>query len=115
MQKAHALAPLLDTQLAGTLAQYFPGGNYNYLQIQRLVGGQWQTIHVDGDAYTAIDWARTGGDSSATSQATVTWWTRGELPGSYRVVYDGLAKHSLLGLLPTYVPFSGVSPAFQLQ
>jgi hypothetical protein len=70
---------------------------------------------TDGDPYTQFDWARTGGDLSGTSQATVTWQLRDEAPGTYRVVYNGLGKHSILGALPTYLPFTGVTPTFQVQ
>jgi neutral ceramidase len=77
------------------------------------VGDGWQTVYTDGDAYTTFDWARTGGDTS--SEATVTWELHDEQPGTYRVVYNELAKHSLLGQLASFVKFTGISPSFQVQ
>ncbi|HZU83872.1 MAG TPA: neutral/alkaline non-lysosomal ceramidase C-terminal domain-containing protein, partial [Polyangiaceae bacterium] len=65
----------------------------------------------DGDPYTAIDWTDTSSPGQATSTVTVTWLVRDADPGTYRVVYHGLAKTGA----SSYEAFTGTSRAFTLQ
>jgi neutral ceramidase len=80
--------------------------------VQRQTGGNWITVATDADPDTRFTWARIGGDLAPTSHVTVTWKLRQAEPGTYRILHHGLAKHSLLGQFPTYVPFTGMSSSF---
>jgi neutral ceramidase len=99
----------------GTLSEFYDPDTYTYLEVQRRFGDGWKTIAMDGDPYTMFDWARTGGSLSATSEATVTWEVRNVDAGTYRIVYNGLAKQSFLGLGAKYRKFVGISSEFVLQ
>jgi neutral ceramidase len=98
----------------GQLSPYYDPDTYSYLEVQKQAGSGWTTVAADGDPYTAFDWVRTGGPLSSTSEVTVTWLVRDASPGTYRVVYLGLAKR--LGPLgPTYQKFVGTSRSFSVQ
>jgi neutral ceramidase len=95
----------------GQLSPYYDPDAYSYLEVQRQAGSAWMTVATDGDPYTAFDWVRTGGALSPTSEVTVTWLVRDALPGTYRVVYWGLAKK----IGPTYQKFTGSSGSFLVK
>jgi neutral ceramidase len=110
-QAAHPQT-ILDRKLAGELGKYYDPDTYTFLEVQRKTTGGWVTVYADRDPYTSFDWQRTGGDLSPTSEATITWTLRNETAGTYRIVYNGLAKKSFLNLFPSYVKFTGISPEF---
>lgn len=103
-----------DKKLDGSLSSYYDPNSYTYLEVQKKNGSSWTTIATDNNPYTAYDWARTGGDLSATSEVTITWLVRNQQPGTYRVVYNGLAKQ-FWGFFWTYKKFTGTSREFVLQ
>ncbi|TGK06695.1 alkaline ceramidase [Leptospira semungkisensis] len=103
-----------DKKLDGSLSSYYDPNNYTYLEIQKKNGSSWTTIATDNNPYTAYDWVRTGGDLSATSEVTITWLIRNQQPGTYRVVYNGLAKQFWV-FFWTYAKFTGISKEFVLQ
>ncbi|PJZ28833.1 neutral/alkaline non-lysosomal ceramidase N-terminal domain-containing protein [Leptospira kmetyi] len=103
-----------DKKLDGTLSSFYDPSRYTYLEIQKKNGSQWTTIATDNDPYTAFDWVRTGGDLSPTSEVTITWLVRNQTPGTYRIVYNGLAKQFWL-FLWTYKKVTGISKEFVLQ
>lgn len=83
----------------------------SFLYIERLDGGNWTLIAVDGDWETKFKWLDAG---KLVSQITVEW----DIPtapapaaGTYRVRYTGDAK-SLDG---TITPFTGLSSLFAVQ
>jgi neutral ceramidase len=83
-----------------------------YLEIQRQVAGQWQTIARDWDPETTFRWQRTGGGLSPTSEVTIDWKIPEDaVAGEYRVVYHGDAR-TLLGVVTA---ISGTSPSFTVQ
>lgn len=86
--------------------------NFSWVEIQKQVGNGWQTIATDADPWTRFTWARIGGSLSAQSQVTVTWELDQATPGTYRIVHNGVARKSFLGLNPSYVNFSGASRSF---
>lgn len=80
-----------------------------FLEVQRLVDGQWRMVADDGDWATRYHWVRTFGAESA---AEISWAIPTDTPpGSYRIVHHGDAK-SLAG---TITPFSGTSRVFQVS
>ncbi|MBI2734431.1 MAG: neutral/alkaline ceramidase [Aquabacterium sp.] len=82
--------------------------NGTFLEVQRLVGGSWQTVADDGDWATRYRWVRTFGAESA---ADISWTIpAGTPPGSYRIVHYGDAKN----LIGTITPFTGTSGTFQV-
>ncbi|MBW0432510.1 neutral/alkaline non-lysosomal ceramidase N-terminal domain-containing protein [Leptospira yasudae] len=103
-----------DKKLDGTLASFYDPSSYSYLEIQKKNGTQWTTIATDNNPYTAFDWARTGGDLSPTSEVTITWLVRNQSPGTYRIVYNGLAKQFWV-FFWTYKKVTGTSKEFTLQ
>lgn len=113
-QAAHPRTAL-EKKMAGTLGEFYDPEAYTYLEVQKRDGAGWRTIATDGDPYTMFDWERTGGPLSATSVATVTWEVRNAEPGTYRIVYNGLAKQSFLGLGVKYRKFVGTSSAFVIN
>lgn len=83
--------------------------NGTFLEVQRLVDGQWRMVADDGDWATRYHWVRTFGAESA---AEISWAIPTDTPpGSYRIVHHGDAK-SLAG---TITPFSGTSRVFQVS
>ncbi|TGK09744.1 alkaline ceramidase [Leptospira selangorensis] len=103
-----------DKKLDGSLSSFYDPNTYTYLEIQKKNGSSWTTVANDNNPYTAYDWARTGGDLSATSEVTITWLIRNQQAGTYRVVYNGLAKQ-FWGIFWTYKKFTGTSKEFVLQ
>lgn len=113
-QAAHPQT-ILDRKLAGELGKYYDVGTYSFLEVQRKTTGGWVTVYSDRDPYTSFDWQRTGGSLSPTSEATITWALHNEAAGTYRIVYNGLAKKSFLNIFPSYVKFTGISPEFAVR
>ncbi|AOP35194.1 alkaline ceramidase [Leptospira tipperaryensis] len=103
-----------DKKLDGSLSSFYDPNLYSYLEVQKKNGNQWTTIATDNNPYTAYDWARTGGDLSMTSEVTITWLIRNQEPGTYRIVYNGLAKQFWV-FFWTYKKFTGISREFVLQ
>ncbi len=104
---------VLEKRMDGSLSEYFE--NYSFIEIQKKQGGVWQTVAKDDDPYTFLDWAREGGTASlsAKSSVEITWLTRHQQQGVYRVKYNGLAKEwRIFGT--QYKAFSGVSNEFVL-
>ncbi len=98
-------------QLGATVSVAFVTGhpknnlhrNGTFLEVQKLVAGQWQRVADDGDWTTTYRWERTG---LADSKATVTW--KATTAGTYRIVHHGDSK----ALNGTITPFTGTSRTF---
>ncbi|GIH92924.1 neutral/alkaline ceramidase [Planobispora siamensis] len=85
--------------------------NGTYLEVQRLVDGQWRRHLDDGDWETRYRWTRVNG-VTGTSKATVTWDVEPDTPaGTYRVVHSGDRKR----LLGPVTPFTGASRPFTVS
>ena len=112
-QAAHPRTTLIK-KLDGTLSNYYDPESYNMIEVQRRVNGNWQTVATESDPYTSFQWVRTGGDLSATSEATVLWKIRNQPPGTYRIRYHGLAKRWYF-FWTSYQKFTGTTDSFQLQ
>src|SRR5262249_58072542 len=97
-----------ELQVAGSLKPYYDPGSYSYFVIEKQSGSTWNTAHVDGDPYTAFDWADTSTLGNGASAVTVTWLLRNVEPGTYRIVYNGLAKTGA----SSFMPFHGTSGTF---
>lgn len=77
-----------------------------FLEVQKKVGNDWQTVFNDADWCTRYRWAR---DGIAGSTATIQWFIPPETqPGTYRIVHYGDAKD----LFGTITPFTGASNSF---
>ncbi|NCC67132.1 MAG: alkaline ceramidase [Clostridia bacterium] len=95
----------------GKLGKYYSDpDNYSYMEVQKLENGKWTTVRDDADPYTTFSWERTTGSLSAYSQVTLGWLLRDAEPGTYRLVYNGIAKN-LFGI---YTKFTGVSGQFKV-
>ncbi len=112
-QAAHPRTALIK-KLDGTLSSYYDPSTYRMIEIQRRVNGNWQTVATEDDPYTSLQWIRTGGDLSATSELTVLWKIRNQAPGTYRIRYHGLAKRWYF-FWTSYQKFTGTTSSFQLQ
>jgi hypothetical protein len=97
----------------GKLGEYYNPDTYSFLEIQRKSGSDWKTAAKDDDPYTYFDWKRTGGSLSLTSEVTITWDIRNAEPGTYRILYHGLAKSNYL-IMKKYLKFTGTSNSFIL-
>ena len=81
----------------------------SFLEVQRLVGGQWHTIANDNDWTTRFRWKRING-FWGTSQATVEWDIDADVaPGTYRLSHHGTRKAPITFTLH---PYSAVSRSF---
>lgn len=60
--------------------------DYSYMEVQKLVNGSWETVYTDSNPYTTFKYSG--------STATVGWLIKNEdvQPGTYRLVYNGIAK-----------------------
>lgn len=67
--------------------------NYSYLYVQKKEGNKWVNVRNDEDPYTYIHFTGHAylGDGY---NATVGWLLRNVEPGTYRLVYNGVAKDS---------------------
>lgn len=84
---------------------------YSYMEVQMLSDdGQWQTVLTDTDPYTTFKYTD--------STATVGWLLKGNNyeSGTYRLVYNGIAKTSGEGLFSSdYKAFSAASSEFAVE
>lgn len=82
--------------------------NYTYMAVQKQEGGKWVTIRTDADPYTFIQW--NGNGVTKQKNATVGWLLRDVEPGTYRLIYNVVAKKAS----DSYKAFSVASSAFQV-
>ncbi|UUY08872.1 neutral/alkaline ceramidase [Pseudomonas sp. J452] len=83
-----------------------------FLEVQRKVAGNWQTVARDNDWSTEYHWLRKDG-FWGTSQATLRWTIpQGTAPGEYRLKHYGDSKALGSGDISS---FSGVSRSFLVQ
>ncbi|QKE61924.1 neutral/alkaline ceramidase [Aquipseudomonas campi] len=83
-----------------------------FLEVQRKVAGNWQTVARDNDWSTEYHWLRKDG-FWGTSQATLRWTIpQGTPPGEYRLVHYGDSKAPVTGRISS---FSGASRSFLVQ
>jgi len=82
--------------------------NGTFLEVQRLIDGQWLSVANDGDWSTRFHWQRT---FASESEVSITWTIPpGTAPGTYRIVHFGDAR-SLFGKVRAY---SGRSRTFDV-
>jgi neutral ceramidase len=80
-----------------------------YLRVEHQDGDGWHTVRDDGDWETRFHWSRR---AQGSSEVTVTWDVPPTAePGRYRISYEGDAR----GTTGVIVPFTGVSPAFEVR
>lgn len=84
--------------------------DYSYLYVQKKEGNKWVTVRTDEDPYTYIHYTGHAylGDGY---NATIGWLLRNVEAGTYRLVYNGVAKDSNT----TYRPFTAVSGPFTVN
>ena len=92
---------ITDMRLAGKLTE-----DYTYLEVQKLVNGNWVTVRTDADPYTYI-YVKSP-SLGQPLQASVNWLLRNVEPGTYRLVYNGYSKD----LLGNYKGFTSESKPF---
>jgi neutral ceramidase len=109
-QGAHPRS-IQELQVGGTLKTYFDPDTYRYFAVERQSGSAWQPARDDGDPYTAFDWVDSSVLGNGASTVTVTWLLRNAEPGTYRIVYNGLAKVAA----GSYMPFHGTSSPFVVR
>ncbi|MGW0698482.1 neutral/alkaline ceramidase [Streptomyces sp. NPDC002867] len=81
-----------------------------FLEVQRLVDGQWDRVRDDGDWDTTYRWVRING-VTGTSKAVITWKPpAGTAAGTYRIVHHGDWK-SLFGKVTA---FTGATRPFRV-
>jgi neutral ceramidase len=98
----------------GTLNRY-ARTPFSFVEVQKSTPGGWVTVANDTTPQTRFTWARTGGSLSPTSEATIVWETDTAEPGEYRIVHNGVATESFLGLGRKDLGFSGTSPTFRVE
>lgn len=88
--------------------------DYSYMEVQVLVDGAWETYLTDTDPYTTFKY-QGASLNSIHDTATVGWLLEGEdaQPGTYRLVYHGIAKTLSWGKV-VYKPFTSVSGQFEV-
>ncbi len=86
---------------------------YSYMEVQKLVDGKWLTVLTDTDPYTTISF-----ENSVLYgwTATAGWLLKddGLEGGTYRLVYNGIAKR-LVKAKMSYIPFSVESNQFEVK
>ena len=67
--------------------------DYSYMEVQKLLNGEWKTVITDTDPYTTFK-CESSGLITKNYTATVGWLLKGDncTPGTYRLVYNGIAK-----------------------
>lgn len=80
--------------------------DYSYLYVQKKEGNKWVNVRNDADPYTYIHFD--GNGITSTREATINWLLRGVEPGTYRLVYNGVAKDSST----SFRAFTSVSSPF---
>ena len=90
--------------------------NYTYMEVQKLIDGEWTTVMTDSNPYTVFKCVSNGLLSPGYT-ATVGWLIKGNDydSGTYRLVYNGIAKTAdgLLG--SSYKAFSAASSEFTVE
>lgn len=94
-----------DLRIAGN--QDLAPANYTYLKVQKLVNGKWKTVATDADPYTYIRYH----NHVSTYRVNVSWLTKKASAGTYRLVYKGVKKDTLL----SYHKVTGVSSPFTIS
>lgn len=91
----------------GTLGNYYKVDRFTFLEVQKkdTASDQWVTVATDRDETTRFRWKRVGGQLSARSEVTLEWTIKDAEPGTYRLVYNGLAKN----LIAPIQKFTGTS------
>lgn len=96
--------------------------NYTYMEVQKLVDGEWTTYLTDTSPYTTFK-STDSGLVAKSYTSTVSWLIKGDTaqPGTYRLVYNGIAKvcdiENVLKCISAngYVPFSVASSEFTVN
>ncbi len=86
---------------------------YTYMEVQKLVDGNWVTVLTDTDPYTTINFENTVRYGWT---ATVGWLLKDDdlENGTYKLVYNGIAKRLVRAKL-SYIPFSVESNEFEVK
>ena len=91
---------------------------YSYVEVQKLVDGQWVTALTDTDPYTTFHIVKDK-VTDLSFDATVGWLLKGDnwTPGTYRLVYNGIARNEVIDRISGdyYTPFSVASSAFNVE
>ena len=91
---------------------------YSYMEVQKLVDGQWVTALTDADPYTTFHCAKSS-IVETSFDVTVGWLLKGDnwTPGTYRLVYNGIARNEVFDRIggDEYTPFSAASAAFNVE
>ena len=66
--------------------------DYTYMAVEQYKNGKWVQVRDDGDPYTYFH--SDAATYSSTSTATANWLLRDADKGTYRLVYNGIAKNS---------------------
>ena len=64
--------------------------DYTYMAVEKLVDGKWVQVRDDSDPYTYFH--STAKTLTSTSEASANWLLRNVDKGTYRLVYNGIAK-----------------------
>ena len=80
--------------------------NYTYMKVQKLVNGKWKCVATDADPYTYIRYH----NHVSSYRVNVNWLTKKAAKGTYRLVYYGVKKDTLI----SYHKVVGRSSAFTL-
>ncbi len=80
--------------------------DYTYMKVQKLVNGKWKTVATDNDPYTYTRYH----NHVDTYRVNVNWLTKKAAKGTYRLVYVGVKKDTLI----SYHKVVGRSSAFTL-
>lgn len=86
---------------------------YSYMEVQKQIDeDEWVTVLTDTDPYTTFRCVSSARDGWT---ATVGWLINGHSfdGGTYRLVYNGIAK-SLVKAKMSYIPFSAESSPFKV-
>lgn len=88
----------------GSFNSKITGTVETFLQVQRKVDGQWETVRTDADWDTTFEWERT----QSSAAATIKWVIPGDAEsGTYRIFHKGY-----WGDLFGVTSYSGTSPEF---
>lgn len=82
--------------------------NYTYMAVEQYKNGKWVQVRDDGDPYTYFH--STAKTLTTTSEASANWLLRNVEAGTYRLVYNGIAKNSD----GSFEAFTSYSSAFQV-
>ncbi|MDO4815083.1 MAG: neutral/alkaline non-lysosomal ceramidase N-terminal domain-containing protein [Bacillota bacterium] len=91
---------------------------YSYMEVQKLLNDEWVTVLTDTDPYTTFRCVK---DSvlDTSYNATVGWLLKGDnwTPGTYRLVYNGVAKNELKDRISgdDYTAFTAASSPFNVE